>query len=255
MFTRQRPRLHSLARGVAALLLSLCAVAPVEAGCSKTIRSAYPASFSKLSIGQAGTVHEIQGRIAAASGCRIEWVDLPQARSLNEFYNGNVDIFWGLQSLERDRYGTFAGDGPAGKWVLISLAAAQGIPSQLADFIGHRNLLIGAIRGLAIPADLNADVESLRGGGQWDESVDDDMAVAKLVHGRDAALLMVSVVADLLVARHKEIDLRLVEQKAYAPPMGGAYISKRSLAPADQQVLIKAINSLVPAISVVHPPR
>lgn len=216
----------------------------LRADCLRPLVVAYPHSLSSLPVHGDLTVAGFTQRLGQLSGCAMQTPDLPPARAWEDFRRGRVDLFWGLQTPQRDPYGEFLSNGIAGQWNLVMLAARTDLPRTLRAFIGHPEWNIGMIRGTSLLPDLASDVETLRKAGQIDESTDTPMAMTKVEHGRDAAYLALTPVSDFVSASPQGARLRTEAQRDYQSPEAGIYLSRQTLSEAQRKSLHEAFDAI-----------
>jgi ABC-type amino acid transport substrate-binding protein len=229
-----------------ALLLATLLALPARAGCSRVIVAVFPLPDDGQAQSEMAAVdHRIADHAGAAIGCQIHTVQMPPPRALTEFKRGHVDIFFGLATPELEDTGSFVGDTPVGQWVLVTLRSPGTLPERLGDYPGDPSLRVGGVRGASENELLKTDIDRLRHSGQWDEAIDYETAIRKVIAGRDAVALVHSALFDGLAAHYPDAHLRAMVQDQYPVPHGGAYVSHISLSPVEQSLIGEALDRAI----------
>lgn len=218
----------------------------VEAGCSRTITAAFSSPIAQKVYGALPerTLPSLPEAIAAASGCRIELVDLPTIRAWRNFNEGQLDIVMvSVRTEERDRIGDFVLGGSS-PWALVVNHASEHPPRGLDDFAGNHQLRLGVARGAAYPELADRIVDQLRSSGQIDESADFEMALTKLANGRDAAVLMIADAFIAIRAATGEGRFDSVSLPALGSAEIGTYLNRQTIAAQDRKALMDGLREV-----------
>jgi ABC-type amino acid transport substrate-binding protein len=221
-------------------------VPTATATCSRTLTAVFP--LPNTGPAQGGMVtHDrwLADQVGGAIGCTIRTEAMPPPRARSEFINGRVDILWSLQSAELEKVGRFVGNVPVPGWLLVTTRAPGTIPEHLADFLNTPSLKVAGIRGGSENELLKTDVDRLAQAGQWDEAIDYETLMRKLVAGRDAAALVIAPFYTSLAARYPDAPLRAIEQTQYPSPRGGAYVSRLTLPAEENEVISAALDRAI----------
>lgn len=247
--------------GAAARALPLCvaalyALAPVAgaaevapgSGCSRPLTIAISPLGRSMMISPAGVVggivRDVFDKVAARSGCQIDYVVMPRARAHAMFKAGQVDIIAAAtKSAERDASGDFVQTHGV-RAMLVSLRGRDLSPMTIAALLSG-DLRVDTLRGYYFGAAYAALTESPAFRHRVDVSPDPATVVRKLVAGRtDVALLAPAVLIDAAEQEGILQSLRVTELVGMDAVPSGVYLGK-SLTPADLRKIRLSITSLV----------
>lgn len=212
----------------------------------------------------AGVVPEMLDVFGDKYGCKFGFTIVPRARLEMLFRAGDADIISiATRSPERDLSGTFV---PVFKYraVLIGLKPINTAVQSVDELIKHTDLRIGLVRGFDYgPAYRRLLEQDLAGRVQYANDLSDLMRriQAKIA---DVTILPYSSAYNTIIedARLTGLDSKLAINPLEDLPWqdAGFYVSKRTLSPADQAVLIEMLGSeelgkhFLKALSKVIPP-
>lgn len=224
-----------------------CCNGSARAACSRPISAIYSSTRVAESYGSppTGALPPLHEAIARDSGCVVRIASEPPARAVGEFEEGRADLLIGsssFQSLASNNRFIPIIQSP---WLLLTPANARGLPDRLEAFVGMRGLLIGRVRGGSYPADVQAIFNALAEHHQIDEAVDTDMALNKLLAGRDSATLVSAAAFIVQPDRIRNGPLRRAIQTQLAPAVFGIFLNHKTLTDGDQKTLATAITALV----------
>lgn len=243
-------------RLLAPLLLPLLALAPLataHAGCSRVIQ--VPAAPTGASVivrddEVSGAIPDALREQGLLLGCQFEFPVMPRARMAYQFLESSeADVLVpASRSAERDRAATFV---PMMKWKVELITVkrrAVGIRS-VRDLLAQKQWMGVAVRSYVFGDEYNALLRSLE--AQQRIHYVNDLATAGRLLRAGRADFTINV-PPLFVSELQGADeLRGFEHElAFQPLAGlpmtesGAYISRRSLPPADQRALEALLASL-----------
>ncbi|WP_256082072.1 transporter substrate-binding domain-containing protein [Massilia sp. YIM B04103] len=195
----------------------------------------------------AGVVPEMLEVFGDKYGCKFGFPVVPRARLEMLFRTGDADIVAiATRSPERDLSGTFV---PVFKYraVLLGLKPTNTVAQSVDELIKHTDLRIGLVRGFDYgPAYRRLLEPDMAGRVQYANDLSDLMRriQAKIA---DVTILPYSSAYNTIVedARLSGLDAKLAISPLEDLPWqdAGFYVSKRTLNPADQAVLIEMLGS------------
>jgi polar amino acid transport system substrate-binding protein len=231
---------------IVAVLAAVLLPQPAAAGCSRIIKvPASPTGQSVIVRGArvSGVIPDTLRELGAKAGCTFEFPVMPRARMAFQFLeSGQADVMVpASRSAERDLRATFV---PMMKWKveLITLKARKITARSVRALLAQKKLRGVAVRSYVFGDEYNALLRQLEQERRIDYA-DDLAAVGRLLKaGRaDFSVMAPSIFMSTLSEDPAARDL--LPQLHYQPMDGlpmtesGAYVSRRSLPAADQQVL------------------
>ena len=239
-------RCHYLSRTLALLVILAASAAPAGAACSRTIVvPASPTGYSVIASGAAvsGAIPDMLRTLGARDGCTFAFPVMPRARMAYQFLqSGEADIMVpASRSAERDLQATFV---PMMKWKveLIALTTraigARSVEALLAD----KQLRGVFVRSYVFGDAYNAMLRQLEAERRI-YYANDLAGVARMLKAGRAdftvnvsALFLSTLASD--AAMQADAALFAAQPLAGMPlTESGAYVSRRSLKPADQAAL------------------
>lgn len=237
------------------LLLPLLLALPpaAQAGCSRVIR--VPAAPTGASVivqddGVTGAIPDALREQGMLLGCQFEFPVMPRARMTYQFLESReADVLVpASRSAERDRAATFV---PMMKWKveLITVKRRAIRAGSVQELLAQKQWMGVAVRSYVFGDEYNALLRALEA-QQRIHYVNDLATVGRLLRAGRADFTV--NVPPLFMSELQATDeMRGFEQElAFQPLAGlpmtesGAYISRRSLPPADQRALQALLASL-----------
>lgn len=231
----------------------LCAALPAWAGCSRPIN--VPASPTGRTVtvsgaGVGGLVPEVLTLVGAKAGCTFTWSIVPRIRLETMFEAGQADLLVAATQVERrDRHGLFIPIVEA-RPTLISLDSDRPKVSSIAELLERRELRVALVRGYDYGEAYRAMIATLATQGRVYLEAD-ARTVARLINGAMADVTIMPAASFIGGLpgdkRTEDMPSRLrIEPLAELPWIkSGIYISKKSLSPADQRTLERALTASV----------
>ncbi|GAB2868870.1 hypothetical protein GCM10027277_42440 [Pseudoduganella ginsengisoli] len=236
-------------RIVSSLLASLLILAPLaaaHAGCSRTIRvPAAPTGASVIISDEdvSGAIPDALRELGARMGCTFEFPVMPRARLTYQFMQSReADVLVpASRTPERDRDAMFI---PMMKWKVELITVRQRAirADSVGELLAQKKLMGVAVRSYAFGNEYNALLRELEA-QQRIHYVNDLVTAGRLLRAGRADFT-INVPPLFLSALQGAADMDgigadLAFQPLAGMPMteSGAYISRRSLPPADQRTL------------------
>ena len=250
---------HRLA-ALAAVAVLLAAAGPAHAGCSRTV--SVPVAPNGLGVtvggGMIGGVYpQLLRRVSEQHGCQLAFMAVPRARLEALFDAGKADLLLPASpSAQRDQSGLFVpllGARPA----LVSVAGSKAPVHSVAELLARRELRVAVVRGYDYGSSYQQLSQALAAQGRLVEEVD-AVAMARLVQ---AGNVDVALIGPTVFYGAVENDARLqglvgrlrIDVLPELPwSQRGAYISRRSLTPADQATLHAMLEQLARSGAVLQ---
>lgn len=227
-----------------ATLLALASAA--AAGCSRD----FSVGISELGYGayQAGgqwqgIVPQLVAELGRRSGCRLQLVERPRARVVQEFEQGQLDMMTSsLQVPGRDRIGHFL---PYAFTEIDLIVASAQVPRTLDAWPLRPDLKLGLVRGIRLPARLNDVLDGMIASRQAELSPDYDNLAAKIAAGRVQAALIPSVI-HLKLSREGNLPAQAarVDLGEADPEPLGLYVSRSAATDEDMRLLRQHLDAM-----------
>lgn len=248
-------RSHSVRRAAiaAVALLAMGCAAPAHAGCSRQVR--VPAAPTGASVivrdgAVTGAIPDALREQGGRMGCTFVFPVMPRARMAYQFLESfEADVLVpASRSAERDKVATFI---PMMKWkVELITVQRRGIQvASVRDLLEQTRWTGVAVRSYVFGDEYNALLRELE--TQQRIHYVNDLATAGRLLRAGRADFTINVPPLFVSELQASDDTRGFERElAFQPLAGlpmtesGAYVSRRSLAPADQQALQALVASL-----------
>lgn len=229
-----------------AALLILAPLTTAHAGCSRTIRvPAAPTGASVIVSGDdvSGAIPDALREQGTRMGCTFVFPVMPRARMTYQFMESlEADVLVpASRSAERDKSAVFV---PMMKWKvgLITMQRRAIQAASARDLLAQKKLMGVAVRSYVFGDEYNALLRELDA-QQRIHYVDDLVTVGRLLRAGRADFT-INVPPLFLSALQGANDMTGIGQELKFQPLAGipmtesgAYISRRSLPPADQRAL------------------
>lgn len=197
--------------GLGLLLLSVSTVIPAEAAGGCRLRVGWE-PWKPYIYQQAGTFHgpeyELLERLAAESGCELEYLERPWARALHELSLGRLDLLYGAsRTAEREAFARFSS---AYRVEQLQLVVRSGAPAfgSLRDWLEYIPAQrFGLIRGFYYGAQLDPVLRDPQLAERRLEVRSDQQLLQLLQTGRIDAFWVEAFVADGKIAQ-KGVEVR-----------------------------------------------
>lgn len=233
-------------RSMLALALA-CASGAASAGCSRAIQA--PVAAGGVSVindkGQVtGIYPDLLHGLGARNGCTFVFAPVPRARQVALFENGKADLLLpASRTPQRDRIGQFVPMvGHRALLISVDSGARRAPVASARELLARRELRVAVVRGFDYGEQYSAMTRELARQGRLFVEVD-LTAVARLLQAGSAdltimgpTLLITAIEKDARVAGLQD-RLRYEAIPELAWQDSGVYISRLSLAPADQAAL------------------
>jgi polar amino acid transport system substrate-binding protein len=243
---------------LAALLAS--ATAPATAQCSRDI--AVPVAPIGVSITVTGGVvagiyPDVLRAASQKAGCQLVFSGVPRARQEVLFEMGKADLFLpATRTPARDQVGTFI---PliGHRATLISVAGTRPALGSAQDLLDRQELRVAVVRGFDYGEPYQALVKELARQGRLFQEVD-TAAVARLMQ---SGAIDVTIMGPTTFAGAVMRDARLagmldrlrVEPIPELPwSESGIYVSRRSLKPEDQAIMLDMMERVAKSNAVME---
>ncbi|CAN7393791.1 transporter substrate-binding domain-containing protein [Pseudoduganella sp. LjRoot289] len=244
----------------AAALLSLGALAPAGAECSRDI--AVPVALIGVSItnnnGTVGGIYPEALRAASAkAGCNLVFSVVPRARLEVLFEIGKADILVpASRTAARDQLGIFV---PmiGHRATLISVQGNRAPITSAQELLDKHELRVAVVRGYDYGEQYQALIKELAKQGRLFQEVD-TVAIARLMQsGAIDVTIMGPTTFSGAVMREPRVaglmDKLRVEPIPELPwSYSGAYVSRRSLKPEDQAAVLEVIEKVAKSSVVME---
>ncbi len=234
-------------------MLVLAPFSAAQAGCSRVIRvPAAPTGASVVVSGDevAGAIPDALREQGARLGCAFAFPVMPRARITYQFMESReADVLApASRSAERDRDATFV---PLMKWKVELIYAKRSAirAASVRDLLAQRQWMGVAVRSYVFGDEYNALLRELE--SQQRIHYVNDLATAARLLRAGRADFTINVPPLFLSELQASDEMRGFEQELVFQPLAGlpmtesgAYISRRSLSPADQRALQALLASL-----------
>jgi polar amino acid transport system substrate-binding protein len=242
------------------LLPALLLAAPARAQCSRAI--AVPVAPIGVSIivrgGNVSGIYPDALRTAGQkAGCQLVFTGVPRARQEVLFEMGKADLLVpATRTTARDQAGTFI---PliGHRATLISLAGPRPALASAQELLERRELRVAVVRGFDYGEHYQALVKELAKQGRLFQEVD-SVAVARLMQ---AGTIDITIMGPTTLAGAVMHDARLAGllDKLRIEPIpelpwstSGIYVSRRSLKPEDQAVMLDMVERIAKSNAVME---
>lgn len=238
---------------IAMLFLAMCVALAARAECTRVIN--VPLSAIGLSVIVSGSTvsgvyPDVLRELAVKGGCGFAFSVVPRARLEAMFEAGDADLLIpATRTPRRDQQGQFV---PLifTRPTLISVVSDRPPIQSIQQLLERRELRIALVRGFDYGSAYQALIQELGKQGRLLLAVD-AQAIARLMDAGvvDATLMAPSILAGAVLndGRSRGLLPRLRYEPLAELPWGdsGAYISKRSVGPADAAALRELLDHSV----------
>lgn len=240
-------------RRALSLLLGTALHLPAEAGCSRQINVPAAPSGQSVTVNGSevgGLIPDMLNQIGARVGCSFRWSVVPRIRLETMFETGSADLLVAATQVERrDRQGVFV---PVVETrpTLISVSSDRPPVRSIAELLTRRELRVALVRGYDYGPPYQAMIKSLASQGRV-YMEPDARTVARLIAGAMADVTIMPA-SSFIGGLHGDARIEGLAGNLRIEPLDelpwiktGIYLSKKSLAKADLDLLEQALTASV----------